>query len=72
MPIVLTGEGDYSLTDVKDIRVTEEFLGLGEEVTHCKTKEFRADCLTRKYQEKVLSSCGCPGGLDLPPCLPGS
>ena len=59
MPIVLSGEGDYSLNAVKDIRVTEEFLGLGEDVIHCQTKEFRPDCLTRKYQEKVLSSCGC-------------
>ena len=47
------------MSAIKDIRVTEEFLGLGEGVTQCQTKEFRTDCLSRKYQEEVLSSCGC-------------
>ena len=59
MPIVLQGEGHYALTDVKDIKVTEEFLGLGQEITRCQTREFRADCVSRRYQEQVLASCHC-------------
>ena len=59
MPIVLQGEGHYALTDIKDIKVTEEFLGLGQEVTSCQTREFRADCVSRRYQEQVLASCHC-------------
>ena len=59
MPIELQGEGHYALTDVKDIKVTEEFLGLGQEITKCQTREFRADCVSRRYQEQVLASCHC-------------
>ena len=59
MPIVLEGEGDYALSSVKDIRVTEEFAGLGGEITHCQTGEFRADCVSRKHRDQVLQSCQC-------------
>ena len=59
MPIVLSGEGDYSLTDVKDIKVTQEFEGLGEETTHCQSAEYMADCVTRQHGDKVLDICGC-------------
>ena len=41
MPIVLEEEGHYVLTDLKDVRVTEEFLGLGQEITNCQNVEFR-------------------------------
>ena len=33
------GEGHYGLTDIKDVRVSREFVGLGETVTHCQTEE---------------------------------
>ena len=59
VPIVLEGEGHYALTAVKDIRVTEEFVGLGQGITHCQTEDFRADCVTRKLREKILQSCQC-------------
>ena len=50
---MLEGEGHYALTAIKDIKVTEEFVGLGQEVTRCQTKEARADCVSRRYQEQV-------------------
>ena len=59
VPIILRGEGDYALTDIRTIQVTEEFLGLGEEITQCQTNENRGDCVSRKYQEQVLASCNC-------------
>ena len=59
MPLVLTGEGHYALRDVKTLEVTKEFVGLGEKVTHCQTEEYRVDCLSSKYREKVLSQCQC-------------
>ena len=31
----------YVLTDLKDVRVTEEFLGLGREITKCQNVAFR-------------------------------
>ena len=39
--------------------MTEEFLGLGQEITKCQTREFRADCESRRYQEQLLASCHC-------------
>ena len=58
-PIELVGEGHYALEDIKDIKVTEEFLGLGQDITKCQTREFRADCVSRRYLEQVLTSCHC-------------
>ena len=59
VPIVLGGEGHYGLSDIKEILVTKEFVGLGEKKTQCQTKEYREDCLSRKYRERVLSQCNC-------------
>ena len=59
MPKVLQGEGHYGLGDIREIQVTKEFVGLGEKVTHCQTEEYREDCLSRKYRERVLSQCNC-------------
>ena len=53
------GEGNYALTDIKEIQVTEEFLGLGTAITDCQNKEYRSDWSSRQYQEKVASSCSC-------------
>ena len=58
-PLVLSGGGHYGLTDIKEVRVSREFVGLGQAVTHCQTKEAGADCLTRRHQETVLATCGC-------------
>ena len=59
MAINLHGEGNYALTAIKSIRVTEDFTGLGERTTKCQTGEFRADCLTRNYRAKVVETCQC-------------
>ena len=59
MPITLYGEGHYVLTDIKSIRVTEDFTGLRETTTNCQTEQFRADCLTRNYRAKLVETCDC-------------
>ena len=59
VPLQLNGEGNYVLTDIKNIEVTEEFVGLGRTVTRCQTEEFRLDCQARRQKEKVLSRCRC-------------
>lgn len=46
MPIIIEQEGHYILTDLKDVRVTEEFLGLGQEVTKCQNVEYRTEFST--------------------------
>ena len=59
MPLVLSGEGHFSLSGVKEVKVTEDFVGLGEEITHCQTGQFRADCLTEKHLARALETCHC-------------
>ena len=59
VPVVLHGEGHYGLSDIKEIEVSEDFVGLGEKLTQCKTEEYREDCLSRMYRERVLSKCNC-------------
>ena len=55
---MLEGEGHYGL-HLKDISVTEEYVGLGLEKTKCGTGEFRVDCTTRRYQDIVLQTYNC-------------
>ena len=59
VPVVLYGEGNYALTDIKEIKVTEEFLGLGEKKTGCGREEVKGECESRRYRDQLLASCGC-------------
>ena len=58
-PLRLYGGGDYELTNVKEINVTEEFLELEEDVKKCQDKEPVVDCEAREYLESGRNQCGC-------------
>ena len=59
VPLAVYGEGNYALTDIKEIKVTDEFLSLGSDITKCKEQQYKADCEASQYLEKVSSICGC-------------
>ena len=59
VPLVLKGRGRYALWAIKEVAVSKEFEGLGQEVTHCQTEEHRRECLTRKHKKKVIKHCKC-------------
>ena len=59
VPLFLTGENHYSLTAVKNIRVTDSFMMLDQSVRKCQTKEPLHECRTKKYLELVNKTCGC-------------
>ena len=59
VPLVLQGEGHFVLSSIKNIEVTEQFVGLGQTVTRCQSEEYRVDCEARKYRERVISLCQC-------------
>ena len=59
VPVVLYGEGNYALTDIKEIKVTEEFFRLGTATTGCERQKYRSECSTGRYQEEVAASCSC-------------
>ena len=57
--VKLIGEGEYNLNDLKEIRVTESYLGLDQDAMKCQDKEPRINCTTRKYLDTLLEKCGC-------------
>ena len=47
------------MTAVKDIKVTEDFLGLSDNVKKCQSEETFKECSTRRYLHAVESQCNC-------------
>ena len=58
-PVHFAGEGEYNLNALKEIKVTDSFLGLDEEVRQCQNEEPFHNCTTRKHVEIFLMECGC-------------
>ena len=46
-PVELIGEGQYNLNTLKEIVVTDSFLGLPEKDKSCQNVETYNDCITR-------------------------
>ena len=53
------GEGEYNLNDLKEIIVTDSYLGLDENVRGCQNVEPLNNCTTRLYMDTLLRDCGC-------------
>ena len=49
----------YNLNVVKEIEVTDAYLGLDRETINCQNKESLQDCQTIFYHETILAKCGC-------------
>ena len=58
-PIKLRSEGSYSISAVKEIKVTDAYLGLQEDVKKCQNVEPFENCTTRKYIDMVQKECKC-------------
>ena len=58
-PITLYGEGAYAISAVKKIEVTDEYLGLDEDVRKCQNLEPFENCTTRQYLQAVQNECNC-------------
>ena len=48
----------YNLTIVKDIKATDDFFSLDENVRGCQ-KDSKEDCTTMKYIDALENSCHC-------------
>ena len=60
----LSGEGNYAITDVKEIDVTEAFLGMDEETKLCQSEETPEDCWMKNHFKEGIVKCKCtPYGL---------
>ena len=58
-PVKLSGEGKYNLNAIKEIKVTDSFLGLDIEDKGCQNEEPIENCTTRQYIETLLHQCSC-------------
>ena len=58
-PVRLHGEGSYAITDVKEITVSDDFLGLDETIRKCQNIEPLENCTTRQYLDIVKKQCKC-------------
>ena len=55
----LVGDGEYNLNALKEIKSTESFLGLDEDVRECQNDEPQYNCTTRHYVDSLMQQCGC-------------
>ena len=58
-PVELVGEGEYNLNVLKEIKVTESYLGLDKDIRNCQNYESLFKCGTKQYIETFLAECGC-------------
>ena len=58
-PLRLKIGNEYNLNNVKEIKVTDEFLTLDKSIINCQNKESQQDCKTRKYLDTILQQCKC-------------
>ena len=58
-PLNLSVGKEYNLNILKEVKVTESFLGLDKDVTQCQNKESYNDCKTKKYVNALIEFCGC-------------
>ena len=58
-PVKMIGEGEYNLYDLKDLLVTDSYLGLDQDVRNCQHEESFQNCTTRHLVEKLQEECGC-------------
>ena len=56
-PLKLFGEGEYALTSVKQIKVTNDYLKLKNK--KCQGKESYEECTTRSFLRRVEQECNC-------------
>ena len=63
-PVRLYGPGQYGLINVKEQRVTADFMNLKVEDRGCQDVETRENCITNNYLTQLRLKCGC-----LPPRL---
>ena len=55
----MIGEGKYNLNALKEIKVTDSYLGLDKNVKGCQNEESLEECTTRQHMDTYLQQCGC-------------
>ena len=58
-PLRLYGEGDFALTDVKEMNGTQGFLDLDVGVKKCQNHESVLECKAKTYLDVGREKCKC-------------
>ena len=58
-PIVLSGEGLYGISDVKEVKVSKQYLSLDSDIRKCQNVENFESCTTRHLLDDVQKQCNC-------------
>ena len=58
-PLKIKVGKEYNLNNVKEIKVTDEFLTLDKTTINCQNYETLQDCKNRKYTNTILQQCNC-------------
>ena len=53
------GGGNFALTAVKEIDVTEEYLEMSKDITKCQNRISLEECETKEYFEQMVEKCKC-------------
>ena len=53
------GGGNYELSAVKEIKVTNDFLSLNNNKKNCQTEESLEECTTKNGLQDIIDKCGC-------------
>ena len=57
--VILYGEGQYALSNVKQIDATEAFLSLDEKTRGCQNEVTLEDCWMKIYLKDGMDRCKC-------------
>ena len=55
----MSGEGEFDLNIIKEVDITESFMGLPFDDRKCQNEENFVDCTTRQQLRNILVNCGC-------------
>ena len=58
-PLMIYGEGEYNMNEVKEIEVTDAYLGLKQDLIRCQNDVTLTECATNNYIEILLRNCKC-------------
>ena len=58
-PLRLAVGNEFNLNNVKEIKVSDEFLGLNMDITGCQNDRSLTDCKTEQYLTALRTQCKC-------------
>ena len=50
---------EYNMNNIKEVKVTNDFLSLDRATISCQKDESIDDCKTRDYIDKLVKECNC-------------